>query len=160
MAPSLPQMAPDEFAPVVPECKAGWVERFKSPVFGHRPSDEELRNVYKPRLAYEFEVLRRLSFAGYFLLVQAIVRFAKSSGVLVRPSRGAVGGSLVAYLVGITVCDRIRFNLLSRVLSILTAETCRTPSLAFRRRLPFAERGPHGRDGGRSSRRLGETLRF
>ncbi len=75
------------------------------------PSDEELRNVYKPRLAYELEVLRKLSFSGNFLLVQDAVRFAKSSGILAGAGRGSVGGSLVAYLMGITVCDCIRFNL-------------------------------------------------
>ncbi len=79
---------------------------------GFRPSDEELRNVYKPRLAYELEVLRKLSFSGDFLLVQDAVRLAKPSRILVGPGRGSVGGSVVAYLMGITVCDLIRFNLL------------------------------------------------
>jgi len=109
---SLPKMAADEFATVVEECRKGWSHRFGSSVFGHKPSAEELRDVYKPRLAYELEVLKKLNFSGYFLLVQDVVRFAKSNGILVGPGRGSVGGSLVAYLMGITDCDPIRFGLL------------------------------------------------
>jgi DNA polymerase-3 subunit alpha len=109
---SLPAMAPDEFAAVVAECKKGWAKRFAAPVFAHRPSDEELADVYRPRLAYELSVLKKLAFSGYFLLVQDVVNYAKSNGILVGPGRGSVGGSLVAYLMGITDCDPLRFGLL------------------------------------------------
>ena len=109
---SLPVMAPDEFSAVISECKKGWAERFSAQVFGHAPSREELEKVYKPRLKYELEILRKLDFSGYFLLVQDIVRYAKSNDILVGPGRGSVGGSLVAYLMGITECDPIRFELL------------------------------------------------
>jgi len=111
-SPSLPIMAPDEFAKVVEECKKGWALRFDDAVFGHKPSPAELADVYKPRLAYELATLKRLNFSGYFLLVQDVVQFAKGSGILVGPGRGSVGGSLVAYLMGITDCDPIRFGLL------------------------------------------------
>lgn len=109
---SLPKMAPDEFKAVVDECKKGWTERFTRPVFGHQPSKEDLERIYKPRLAYELSILKKLDFSGYFLLVQDIVRFSKSNDILVGPGRGSVGGSLVAYLMGITDCDPIRFGLL------------------------------------------------
>lgn len=109
---SLPKMAPDEIRAVIEECKKGWTERFSSSVFGHKPTAEELKDVYRPRLAYELSVLKTLGFAGYFLLVQDVVRFAKTNGILVGPGRGSVGGSLVAYLMGITDCDPIRFELL------------------------------------------------
>lgn len=109
---SLPKMADDEFATMVQECKKGWVERFERPVFGHQPTREDLAAIYMPRLKYELDVLKRLNFAGYFLLVQDIVQFAKNSGILVGPGRGSVGGSLIAYLMGITDCDPIRFGLL------------------------------------------------
>ncbi|TDW20529.1 DNA polymerase-3 subunit alpha [Rhizobium azibense] len=109
---SLPVMAEDEFASLVAECKAGWKVRFSQESFGHKPTQQELIDVYKPRLAYELEVLKKLSFAGYFLLVQDVVQFSKQSGILVGPGRGSVGGSLVAYLMGITDCDPIRFGLL------------------------------------------------
>jgi len=111
-APCLPKMAENEFAAVVAACKKGWAERFTSQVFGHKPTKEELADVYTPRLKYELGVLQRLNFSGYFLLVQDVVQFAKSNGILVGPGRGSVGGSLVAYLMGITDCDPIRFGLL------------------------------------------------
>ncbi|MER9176274.1 DNA polymerase III subunit alpha [Mesorhizobium sp. M0955] len=109
---SLPKMAPDEFAVVVAECKKGWKTRFDQPVFGHKPTDDELAGIYKQRLTYELTVLKKLEFSGYFLLVQDVVNYAKSNGILVGPGRGSVGGSLVAYLMGITDCDPIRFELL------------------------------------------------
>ncbi|MBD9511666.1 DNA polymerase III subunit alpha [Ensifer sp. ENS10] len=109
---SLPVMSANEFQSVVEECKKGWKERFSEAVFGHQPEAADLVNVYKPRLAYELETLKRLNFSGYFLLVQDTVQFAKSNGILVGPGRGSVGGSLVAYLMGITDCDPIRFGLL------------------------------------------------
>lgn len=109
---SLPKMADDEFAVVVAECKKGWKVRFEQPVFGHKPTDDELQGVYKERLAYELRTLRKLEFSGYFLLVQDVVNYAKTNGILVGPGRGSVGGSLVAYLMGITDCDPIRFGLL------------------------------------------------
>ena len=109
---SLPQMAPDEFKAVVDECKKGWAARFSEEVFGHQPTREELATIYKPRLTYELEILKKLSFSGYFLLVQDVVQFSKNAGILVGPGRGSVGGSLVAYLMGITDCDPLRFGLL------------------------------------------------
>jgi len=110
---SLPKMADDEFAAVVEECKKGWSERFgHGPIFGHEPSRIVLDETYMPRLKYELGVLKKLNFSGYFLLVQDVVRFAKDSGILVGPGRGSVGGSLVAYLMGITDCDPIRFGLM------------------------------------------------
>jgi len=109
---SLPVMAPDEFGAVVQACKEGWAKRFCAATFDHKPTEQELLEVYRPRLVYELGVLKKLNFSGYFLLVKDVVDFAKSSGILVGPGRGSVGGSLVAYLLGITDCDPIRFGLL------------------------------------------------
>jgi DNA polymerase-3 subunit alpha len=109
---SLPKMAEDEFATLVAECKKGFAERLVETTFGHKPTPEELRAVYMPRLAYELGVIKKLGFSGYFLLVQDIVQYAKKNGILVGPGRGSVGGSLMAYCMGITDCDPIRFGLL------------------------------------------------
>ncbi|OAB55680.1 hypothetical protein AY600_02050 [Phormidium willei BDU 130791] len=106
---SLPTMAPDEDAALVEACKTGWMERFTKPVFGHKPTD---LTPYKERLRYELDVLKGMGFSGYFLLVQEIVKWAKDNDILVGPGRGSVGGSLVAYLMGITDVDPLRFNLL------------------------------------------------
>lgn len=111
LTPCLPKMAEDEFATLVQEVKDGWSRRFAAPVLGHKPTEEEVA-LYRDRLAYELGVLKKMGFAGYFLLVQDIVGWAKGNGIIVGPGRGSVGGSLVAYLVGITDVDPIRFNLL------------------------------------------------
>ncbi len=111
-APSLPKLAPDEDAALKALCVTGWKNRFSKPQWGHKPTTEELREVYAPRLKYELEVLQKMGFAGYFLLVQDVVDWSKRNGIAVGPGRGSVGGSLVAYLIGITDCDPIRFNLL------------------------------------------------
>lgn len=111
---NLPQMAPDEFGALVQECRKGWARRFGDEVMGHKPdmSDPEVLQTYKARLAFELDVLRRMGFSGYFLLAQDIVMWSKSQGIIVGPGRGSVGGSLVAYLIGITEVDPIRFKLL------------------------------------------------
>jgi DNA polymerase III subunit alpha len=111
-APCLPQMAPDEFNELVRECREGWRRRFSIDVFGHRPSDKDLQEVYKPRLAFELNVIRNMGFSGYFLLVQEIVRWSKAQNIMVGPGRGSVGGSLIAYLMDITDVDPVRFDLL------------------------------------------------
>lgn len=112
MEPCLPQMAEDPFRALTHECIEGWKKRFSAPVFGHVPSASELEEKYKPRLAYELSVLRKLGFSNYFLLVQHIVGWSKDNGILVGPGRGSAGGSLVAYLMHITEVDPIRFGLM------------------------------------------------
>jgi len=109
---SLPKLAVDEYATLKAECVKGWKERFAKPIFGHQPDDATLKAEYVPRLQYELGVLKKMGFEGYFLLVQDLVRWSKSQGILVGPGRGSVGGSLIAYLMGITDVDPIRFNLL------------------------------------------------
>lgn len=111
---SLPVMATDEFSAVAQECKKGWVRRFSAPVLGHKPdlSNPAVQSAYLTRLRFELDVLKRMGFSGYFLLAQDIVQWSKTSGIIVGPGRGSVGGSLVAYLMGITDVDPIRFGLL------------------------------------------------
>jgi DNA polymerase-3 subunit alpha len=108
---SLPKMADNEFVALGKKCVEGWKRRFASEVLGHKPSAAEMK-VYQDRLAYEMAVLKKMGFAGYFLLVEDLVVWAKNNGIIVGPGRGSVGGSLVAYLIGITDVDPIRFNLL------------------------------------------------
>ena len=112
LPPSLPQMAPDEFLKLVEEVKKGWAERFSKPVLGHQPTKEQLSNEYRQRLAYEMGILKKMGFSGYFLLVQDVVRWAKSNNIMCGPGRGSSAGSLVAYLLGITDADPIRFGLM------------------------------------------------
>jgi len=64
------------------------------------------------RLKYELSVIAKTGFAGYFLIVQDFVNWAKQNRIVVGPGRGSAGGSLVAYLSGITNIDPIKHNLL------------------------------------------------
>ena len=64
------------------------------------------------RLARELQLIKRLGYSGYFLVVWDFVRFARERRIPVGPGRGSVAGSLVAYLLGITDIDPIRHNLL------------------------------------------------
>ncbi len=64
------------------------------------------------RLEYELSVIRRMGFAGYFLIVRDIVVKARELGIPVGPGRGSAGGSLVLYCLGVTDIDPIRYGLL------------------------------------------------
>ena len=66
----------------------------------------------KERLDYELDVINKMGFAGYFLIVWDFVRFAHKNGILVGPGRGSAAGSLVAYALSITNIDPLRYGLL------------------------------------------------
>ncbi len=70
------------------------------------------RRIYEDRIEYELSVIDRMGFNAYYLIVSDFVSFAKSDGIPVGPGRGSGAGSLVAYLVGITDVDPIKFDLL------------------------------------------------
>lgn len=66
----------------------------------------------KERLEYELSVIERMNYATYFLIVWDFVRFAREQGIPVGPGRGSAAGSLVAYCVGITRVDPLKYNLI------------------------------------------------
>ena len=66
---------------------------------------------YLYRLKYELNTINKMGFDDYFLVVQDYVNYAKNEGIIVGPGRGSSAGSLVAYLLGITVIDPIKNNL-------------------------------------------------
>lgn len=66
----------------------------------------------KQRLEHELEVIDRMGYSGYFLIVWDFVNYAKSRGIPVGPGRGSAAGSIVAYLLGITEIDPIAHGLL------------------------------------------------
>lgn len=108
---SLPSMAENEFETLARKCFAGWAKRFARPVLGHLPAPG-MDGVYRARLRFELAALKAMGFAGYFLLVEDLVNWSKRAGIFVGPGRGSVGGSLVAYLLGITDIDPVRFGLI------------------------------------------------
>jgi DNA polymerase-3 subunit alpha len=67
---------------------------------------------YQARLDFEIETIIKMGFPGYFLIVADFIRWAKENGVPVGPGRGSGAGSLVAYSLGITDLDPLRYNLL------------------------------------------------
>jgi DNA polymerase III subunit alpha len=67
---------------------------------------------YQRRLAFELDVITRMNYAGYFLIVSDFIKWAKAQGIPVGPGRGSGAGSLVAWVLTITDLDPIRFGLL------------------------------------------------
>jgi DNA polymerase III subunit alpha len=70
------------------------------------------RNEYVERLEIELRVICQMGFAGYFLIVADFIRWARENSVPVGPGRGSGAGSLVAYAIGITDLDPLRYDLL------------------------------------------------
>ncbi|SEK98849.1 DNA polymerase III subunit alpha [Nitrosovibrio tenuis] len=67
---------------------------------------------YRTRLDFEADIIVQMGFAGYFLIVADFINWAKSNDVPVGPGRGSGAGSLVAYSLGITDLDPLRYDLL------------------------------------------------
>ena len=67
---------------------------------------------YRERLASELEIITRMNYQGYFLIVSDFIKWTKGQGIPVGPGRGSGAGSLVAYALTITDLDPIRFGLL------------------------------------------------
>ncbi len=75
-------------------------------------AQEDTRQPYVERLERELEVIRSMGFPGYFLIVSDFIVWAKNNDVPVGPGRGSGAGSLVAYVLGITDLDPLRYDLL------------------------------------------------
>jgi DNA polymerase-3 subunit alpha len=67
---------------------------------------------YRERLDFELDVIERMKYPGYFLIVADFIQWAKAQGIPVGPGRGSGAGSLVSYALTITDLDPIRFGLL------------------------------------------------
>src|SRR5713101_8353967 len=102
------------------------------------------------RLDYELQVISHTGYAGYFLIVYDIVKAAKDRGIPVGPGRGSAAGSLVAYALGITDVDPLKFDLLFE--RFLNPERISMPDIdldfCFERRGEIMEyvRGRYGRE--------------
>ncbi|MET0660908.1 MAG: DNA polymerase III subunit alpha, partial [Steroidobacteraceae bacterium] len=94
------------------ESRAGLEQRLvqlaATPIEGREITREE----YATRLEIELGVICQMGFAGYFLIVADFIRWARENGVPVGPGRGSGAGSLVAYALGITDLDPLRYDLL------------------------------------------------
>jgi DNA polymerase III subunit alpha len=98
----------DEAAELRHQAEQGLKNRLSVHGLAQGTSDED----YRARLAFEIDVITRMNYAGYFLIVADFIKWAKAQGIPVGPGRGSGAGSLVAYALTITDLDPIRFGLL------------------------------------------------
>src|SRR5881296_912643 len=142
----LPQYPrPAEFASdndlLVHLARAGARERYGDP----------LPAAVEQRLAYELDVIQRTGYAGYFLIVYDLIKAARDRGIPTGPGRGSSAGSLVAYALGITAVDPLKFDLLFE--RFLNPERVSMPDIdldfCFERRSEVIEyvRARYGREG-------------
>ena len=91
---------------LIKEGERGLLEKFGA------KSMDEIAPQYQARLHFELDVMTKMGFAGYFLVVADLVAQAKREGIRVGPGRGSAAGSLVSYSLGITGLDPIKHGLL------------------------------------------------
>ena len=115
----------DSFEYLKKICNEGLVKRYGK--------DSEL---HRERLDYELNTIHNMGFVDYFLIVWDFIKYAKDNGIPVGPGRGSAAGSIVAYSLGITDIDPIRFNLIFE--RFLNAERVTMPDIEV-------DFGPEGR---------------
>ncbi len=98
----------DYFAYLKELAEKGLERRFKEQGI----TDRETQKKYYERLYHELKIINNMGFPGYFLIVWDFINWAKRNGIPVGPGRGSAAGSLVAYAIGITDIDPLKFNLL------------------------------------------------
>ncbi len=89
-------------------CGDGLAERYGD---GAQPAGDTGQTLQE-RLDYELDVIRRMGYVDYFLIVWDFINYARSNGIPVGPGRGSAAGSIVAYCLKITNIEPIRYNLL------------------------------------------------
>ena len=82
-------------------CEEGLRERYAE-------DDQDARQ----RLEYELDVISKMGYVDYFLIVWDFIKYAKDNGIMVGPGRGSGAGSIVAYCLNITMLDPLKYNLL------------------------------------------------
>ncbi|HHW03726.1 MAG TPA: DNA polymerase III subunit alpha [Thermoanaerobacterales bacterium] len=82
-------------------CYEGLAERYRS-----------ITSEIRQRLEYELDVIKKMGYSSYFLIVWDFINFARKNQIMVGPGRGSAAGSLVAYCLHITNIDPLKYNLL------------------------------------------------
>ncbi len=107
--------------PVCPKVRPGQTEEETVRAMAHEglerrmdtaQADAPTRAVYRERLNYELDVIAKMGFSGYFLIVADFIQWAKANNIPVGPGRGSGAGSVAAWALTITDLDPLRFNLL------------------------------------------------
>ena len=106
------------------------LDKINLPIFEKKPEDKvadllieksesglktrvgTIDEVYQKRLEFELDIIRRMGFSSYFLIVADFIQWAKNQGIPVGPGRGSGAGSIIAYALGITDLDPIVHGLL------------------------------------------------
>jgi DNA polymerase III subunit alpha len=96
---------------LIDQSKQG-LEKRLSYLYPDEAKREQKRPEYEARLQFECGIIIQMGFPGYFLIVADFINWAKNNGVPVGPGRGSGAGSLVAYSLGITDLDPLKYNLL------------------------------------------------
>jgi DNA polymerase-3 subunit alpha len=104
--PILPKFADDEVQELRRQANEGLQARLA--IISHSVTPEE----YQARLDFELDIIEKMGFPGYFLIVADFIKWAKDHGIPVGPGRGSGAGSLVAYALTITDLDPLRYALL------------------------------------------------
>jgi DNA polymerase III subunit alpha len=84
----------------------------RAPMLERLSGENRLRHplsVYESRLTSEIEMIKKMRFAGYFLIVWDFIHYARAQGVPVGPGRGSAAGSLVSYALHITDVDPLQY---------------------------------------------------
>lgn len=79
---------------------------------GLRERYENITEELNERLEYELGVIKQMGYVDYFLIVWDFIRFARENGIMTGPGRGSAAGSLIAYTLGITKIDPIKYGLI------------------------------------------------
>ncbi|HEU4498834.1 MAG TPA: DNA polymerase III subunit alpha, partial [Sphingomicrobium sp.] len=103
--PILPRLSDDEDETLRREAHIGLEKRIEA-------KSESEKTPYRERLDFELDVITRMGFAGYFLIVADFIQWAKANDIPVGPGRGSGAGSAVAWALTITDLDPIELNLL------------------------------------------------
>ncbi len=96
----------------VPEGYTSWDYLNKLCYDGLKERYGEEEESLTQRLAYELDVIKKMGYVDYFLIVWDFIKYARDHGISVGPGRGSAAGSIVSYCLGITSIDPIKYNLL------------------------------------------------
>lgn len=106
--PILPKFADNEKLELEKQAKEGLQKRIED----YGVTKGYTKEDYEKRIEYEIDVISKMGFEGYFLIVSDFIKWSKANGVAVGPGRGSGAGSLVAYSLYITDLDPLRYGLL------------------------------------------------
>lgn len=103
-------------------CKKGLDMRLKLNAQRFKFNYSDKINIYRDRLLYELDIINKMGYNDYFLIVYDFIKYAKNNDIMIGPGRGSACGSLVCYALGITEIDPIEHGcLFERFLNLYRA---------------------------------------